>query len=87
MSTAEKTIDYVCSLWGGDRLDVLRKLEWVDNASFSTRAGLERQAKYLKPGSSLYALVENEKTHPNGVVMADVGKKAHNLVLQSFVIE
>lgn len=87
MSTVDETIAGICRQWGGDRLVVPRKLEWVDNESFSTRAGLERQAQYLKPGGTLYALVENEKQNPDGVVTADVGKKTQNLVLKGFVIE
>jgi len=86
MSTAENTISYICSLWGGDRFQVPRKYQWVDNPAFTTREGLEYQAKYLKPGGSIHAFVKNEREH-KGPTVVNVGKKAENIVLKSFVID
>ena len=86
MSTAQKTIDYICDLWGGDRYIIPEKYKWVDNPAFTTREGLENQAQYLKSGGTLYAFVKNERKH-SGIPVIDVGKKAENIVLKSFIIE
>lgn len=84
---AQETIDWICEQWGGDRFSMPRKLEWVDNESLSTREGLERQAQHLKPGGKLYAMMKDQRKYPNATVMADVGKKAENLVLESFEVK